>query len=766
MSESFSTWLRSAPICARSQVIGALLGMLCLWNASPVTFAQSVCLPAPRLMTTMPMGGQAGSELEITITGQHLDDAAELRFSDPHIKATPSLGTDGQVVPNKYVVSIDETCPPGIYEASLMTRLGLSASRVFSVGKLAEVTQAKPSTTVASAMPIQANSICNATMPARSVNHYSFTAKKGQRYVVDCAAKGIDSKLNAVLIVADADGNDLMVERRGGVIDFVAPEDGTHIIKVHELTFKGGPEYFYRLALTEADPGDRVQRLPSTQKVSAFSWPPVGSMPPNVLDEVEPNNRGDQSQPITLPCVINGRFSPAADVDLFTFAAKKGETWWVEVASERLGRPTDPSIIVQRVEGDGQDEKLTDIAELGDIPSPVKISSNGYAYDGPPYNAGSSDILGKIEIKEDGHYRIQLTDLFGGTRNDPDNIYKLVIRKATPDFALVAWAMHMELRNGDRNALSKPISLRGGSTMALEVVAVRRDGFNGDIDLVMQGLPDGVTAAGLKIAAGKSRGTMLITAAEGAPRGFSSAEFYGQATIDGKRESRRVHLASMAWPVTNAWSEIPSPRLLADVPVSVGGTELAPITVLPQQKKVWEASAGQKLTIPLVHMRRNEFSGKSISMRALGAGFEQLPKFDLPLTEDSSEAVIDLAKLKTPPGEYLVAFYGGAVAKYRDNPDAIEQANSRVAKAEELVTQLAGEAKRMADQVANAEGDEKVKIEAAIQTLAARQKAAAASVAAARKAVQAATKRAAPKDIVDIIVSEPITIRVNPAETK
>ena len=229
--------------------------------------------------------------------------------------------------------------------------------------------------------------------------------------------------------------------------------------------------------------------------------------------------RPAQAQRITLPCDIAGSFFPAADVDTFEFNAKKGEVWWVEVASERLGLPTDPSIIVQHVAGTGGDEKLTDVAELSDIPSPVKVSSNGYAYDGPPYNAGSTDILGKIEIKEDGLHRLKLSDLFGGTRNDPRNVYRLIIRQAAPDFALVAWALHMELRNGDRNALSKPISLRGGSTMALEVVAVRRDGFDGEIELTMENLPDGVTASGLKIPAGQSRGIMLVTAAEGAPQG-------------------------------------------------------------------------------------------------------------------------------------------------------------------------------------------------------------------------------------------------------
>ena len=85
--------------------------------------------------------------------------------------------------------------------------------------------------------------------------------------------------------------------------------------------------------------------------------------------------------------------------------------------------------------------------------------------------------------------------------------------------------------------------------MPLEVVVLRRDGFDGEIELAMENLPDGVTASGLKIPAGQSRGIMLVTAAEGAPRGASSARFFGRATIDGQVVERPCRLASMAWPV-------------------------------------------------------------------------------------------------------------------------------------------------------------------------------------------------------------------------
>ncbi len=728
-------------------------------------WAQSVCLPAPRLLTTMPMGGQAGSEFEVAITGQTIDDVDALLFSHPGITATPKQ-VDGQPVPNRFVVSIRADCPPGIYDARVMSRLGVSSSRAFSVGTLAEVVQENPSTSVATAMPLDVNSICNATLPVRAANHYAFQAKQGQRIVVDCAAKGIDSKMNPVLIIADQQGQDLVVERRGGALDFTAPADGTYLVKVHELTFKGGAEYFYRLAIREIAAEAPLTRLPSTRSVSSFSWPPNGLDEAAAGSEQEPNNRHDQAQAVTLPCDIGGAFYPAADVDTFEFAGVKGDVWWIEVASERLGRPTDPSIIVQRVGGEGAEETLTDVVELTDIASPVKRSSNGYAYDGPPYNAGSADIMGKLEIKEDGLYRIQLSDLFGGTRTDPRNVYRLVIRKAAPDFALVAWGLHMELRNGDRNALSKPLALRGGSTVALEVVAVRRDGFDGPIELMMDNLPAGVSAAGLTIPAGKSRGIMLVTAEQDAPRGLQIANFFGRATIDGREVVRPCFSASMAWPVPNAWSEVPAPRLMADLPVSVGGSEFAAISIAAAEDKVWEATAGGKLKIPLAHVRREAFSGATMGLKTFGAGFERAPKFDVSLTEDSSEAVFDLAALKIPPGDHRIALYGSAVAKYRFDPQAVlfaelahQRAAAEAAQAAERAQQLAADASS-----ATPEQEADLRQEAAA---ARQQKAAAdAALAAAKKQLEAAEKQAQPRDIVDIIVSQPISIRVKPAESK
>lgn len=729
--------------------------------------AQSVGLPAPRLLTTMPMGGKVGTEFEVTITGEHLDEAGDLIFSDPRITTKRKLDASGVPIANHYLVTIASNCPVGLYEARVMTRLGISSSRIFSVGTLNEIIQTKPNKTLASALELPINCVCNGVTTDRSIDYYTFQARKGQRLVVDCATHGIDSKLTATVIIGDATGRDLLVERRGGALDFTVPKDGTYVIKIHELTFKGGPAFYYRLGLWEQPAGTPIVRQPSTKPVNSYSWPPTGLPAQAALAEVEPNNDGGQAQRISLPCDISGRFYPAADVDVFEFNARKGEEWWIEVASERLGLSTDPSILVQHViKGDkGSPDKLTDVLELSDIPSPVKVSSNGYAYDGPPYNAGTSDILGKLVIKEDGLYRLQLTDLFGGTRSEPGHIYRLLIRRAAPDFALVAWALHMELRNGDRNALSKPISLRGGSTMALEVVAFRRDGFDGDIELAMEGLPQGVTAHGLKIPAGQSRGMILITAQADAPRGYANATFVGRATIAGKAVTRPCRLASVSWPIPDSWGEIPSPRLLADVPVSVSGQEMAPLRITTKTP-VLEAKVGEKLTIPLIHHRTSDFSGDTIQMRAIGVGFEKAPGFDLPVKANSSQVVFDLKALNIPPGEYHVSFLGGGVVKYRYRPELVTTVEVASQKKMIEVKALEAEVKKVTIDAQNAPTARKELMAKTLAAVSAKMKAATDALNATQQQLNKAKVAAQPRDIVDIVVCEPFTIRVKPAEKK
>lgn len=655
-----------------------------VWGLVADLRAQSVCLPLPRLLTVVPAGarkpgpGEGATTVEVTVAGEGLDGweaggvptPPQLLFSHPGITATPVLSAEGKAG-KTYLVTIAPEVPAGLHDARMMTGLGVSSPRVFTIGTHPETLRTEANTTPEQAFPLAPGMVCNAQATAQAADHYRLELQKGQRVVVDCAARGIESKLRPVLILADADGADLVAERRGGLLDFTAPATATYLVKVHDLSFLGGPECFYRLLAHDLPAGAPLpERQAAVAPVLAFSWPPPGLPPAPAAEEIEGTDPS-AAQRVTLPLDVGGRFFPAADVDSFEFEAAAGEVWWVEVASERLGAPTNPAVVVERrlpAAADGGGERFEDVAEFADIAAPIKPSTNHYAYDGPPYEAGSADCLGRLEIKETGTHRLRIRDLFGGTRDEPRAVYRLVVRRARPDFALVCWPLHMELRNGDRAALSKPLALRGGGTVSLEVAAIRRDGFDGPIELAVSGLPEGVSATGLRIPAGATRGQILLTASESPPRNLAAVSITGRATVEGESIERACRLAGQCWPIRDGWSEIPFPRLLADATVSAGGTEPAPLTLRTNgagatAEKPLEAVEGTTLEVPLELVKRAEVQGATFQMRVIGPGFDQMPGFEFDVAAPKPLS-IDLAKLKIPPGEHALALVASAVTKY------------------------------------------------------------------------------------------------------
>ncbi len=748
------------------RILASLLLCASLTGGASRGLAQLVVLPAPRLLTVFPMGVQAGTSIEVTIAGDNIDEDPKLVFSTPKLSAEPKRDEKGVVLKNQFVVQAAADAPQGLHEARLLTRLGISSARCFSVGGLREVARTKPNTTAETALELAPGTVCNAFTTARGIDFYTFKAAKGARLLLDCTTTGIDSRLTPVLLLSDEQGRELLAERRTAFIDFTAPAEGKYTLKVHGLTYQGGAENFYRLAVSEVAPGTPVKRQPVTPVVSAASVPTIDPAATPFVDEVEPNNKAAQAQRIQLPCAIRGAFASAGDVDTYEFEGRKGDVWWVEAVSARLGLPTDPFVLVQKVVKGPAGEVLTDVGEFNDIPSPVKLSSAGYAYDGVPYDVGSPDALGKLECKEDGVYRLQIRDLFGGTRSDAGNVYQLVVRKAEPDFSLVSWAMHMELRNGDRANLSKPVALRGGATMAFDVVALRRDGFDGEIQIEMENLPPGVKAAGLRIPPGKSQGTLLLTAVEDAPRGFSVAKVFGRAQINGAEVRRNCPSASMAWPVKDHSAEVPAPRLFADMPVSVGGAEQTPLTILPGQDQAFEAVAGQKLTIPLKLHWRGEFSAGPVKLKPLGADFAGVAAFDVASKAAQSEVVLDLAALKLTPGDYTFALHGGVVSKYSYNPGAVKVVEAEQQEIDKKAALAAAELQKLTLAAKEAPPEKVAETQALTKVAGEKMKAMEAAKADVLKRMKSVSDVAAPKEIVDIVVSEPIRVRVKAAEAK
>jgi hypothetical protein len=750
-------------VCQHPHLLLLILVSLLSIVAGKPTSAQSVCIPSPRLLTIFPMGAQIGTSVEVSITGENLDELEGLFFSDPRISAGPVLDDQQRPVPNRFRITIPADLQPGLVEAFARARLGVSSGRFFSLGKLPESVIAAASPTLKEAQPIAIGSTINATMLARGANHYQFQGQAGQNIRIDCCGRGIDSKLDPVVSLSDEAGRVLATDRLGNGLYWQLPGSGAYIIKVHDLTYQGGPEFFYRLSLQTESAEQPAFRFASTRQVAQYSWPPAGYDTGASRNEAEPNDTA-HAQPIELPCQIRGSFFPAADVDCFEFRAIKGQSWWIEIASHRLGIPTGPAANVQRAISEGEKTVWQDVLELKDIAPPMKASSNHYAYDGPPYNGGSTDLIGKLDIPEDGLYRLQMNDLFGGTRNDPGCVYELVIRNATPDFALTGWVKHIELRNGDRNALSKPLALRAGATVALEIGAFRRDGFNEPIQLQVSGLPDGVSAATIDIPAGQTAGTVLLTADARAPKSMQNIRIVGQSQLSGNLVTVACQIASMAWPIRDHWQEFPRPRLSTTIPLSVTDAEPHTITIQgpldATGRTLIQAKANSTVTIPLQIERRCEFSGAVLSLNTLGQGFQANPRFDIALQSEQAEVNIDLAKLKIAPGTYTLAFYGSAVAKYRDYVSNTISAENDKRLAAERTEQLKLQLQALVNAASAAEPNLAAQTAAQRTSLEQELQNAEAALTAADNVLKQATARSQPTDVADIVVTRPFTLEV------
>jgi hypothetical protein len=258
------------------------------------------------------------------------------------------------------------------------------------------------------------------------------------------------------------------------------------------------------------------------------------------------------------------------------------------------------------------------------------------------------------------------------------------------------------------------------------------------------------------------RGVVLLTAASDAPGGVSNATLTATAVVADQMVTQPVHLAQMAWPIVDSWGEIPSPRLVDGMPVSVTTSETAPITLATSEKKSFDVKAGEKLTLPLSLTLRSEFSGSVLQLKTLGKGLDNHPMFNVNLTSAQAETIIDTAALKTAPGEYTIAFYGVAVPKYRYNPQAVVKAESDSKTAVEQAATAAEELKKQMELAASLPVEKKSEADQKIAELTTAKQAADAAVTAAAAKLKAATDAAAPRDTAEIVISEPIHIRVLP----
>jgi hypothetical protein len=653
-----------------------------------------------------------GQDLE-TVEGLHVSFAGakvevlSAEKAPPSATKKPGGRTAAAATNQKFKLTVPADAPLGFHDLRVVTKGGVSNPRTFLVGDQTEALEKEPNDDVPQAQKIELNTTVSGVIGAPTdVDYLQFTGKKGQRVVVSCLTSSIDSKLPALLQVYSSAGQYLGFNRNywnnDAVADVILPADGDYLIRLCSFTYtQGGPDYFYRLTVSTAPwvdavfppvvepgkeakvtlygrnlpggvpdtqavhderplektvvsvkaPGDplALQRLafrgyvaPTSALLDGFEHHVKNSVgrsnpvllgfakAPVILDN-ETNDTLDAAQRIAIPCEIAGRVEKKGDRDFYRFTAKKDQVLSIEVFADRLGSAMDMQFAVHNEKGD----KIT---EQDDNPEILAMQL---------FNRSDDPQRYRFTAPAEGTYTLAVTSKEAFLAHGPRYIYTVRIGPEEPDFRIVAMP----------TSPIAPDSLVVGQAghQAWTVFVQRLGGFTGDITLVGEKLPPGLTLRPQIIAANQKQSGLVVSAAPEAPPYVGPIQVVASAMIDGKKVTREVRAATITWPIQQQQQNTPTITRL-DRELILALRDKAPYSLSIAKDKI-SVLQGEKIIVPvkLTLIAADFKANVQVSALALPTGMAMQPATlapgkDVNVTLDSKTTVL--------PGNYTLVLRG------------------------------------------------------------------------------------------------------------
>ena len=520
-----------------------ILCFLCLLAAIPTP-----AFAAPPAVTYLfPAGVQRGSTVEVTATGTLDPWPAKVWINQPGLTVTAAKDK------GKFKVTAAADAAPGVYWLRAHNADGASPLRPFVVGTLPEVADKEPNDEPAQAQPVTGPGVVvnGQLAKAGDVDGFAVALKAGQTVVASVEANGgLKSPMDGVLQVVAPGGfvAEQNHDRRGidPQLAFTAPPDAS-------IRLSGGDAYVYRLTLTTAGFADHALPLavgPDGGPVRAVGWNvpdaakqiEVPKGPPGLTDVFHPllgstlrvrretvpviDATATAQKALAPPFALTGRLEKAAFE--VAVAGKKGQALAVQAESRGFGLDVNP---VGRVAG--PDGKQLARAEPGKLHSDTTLSFT------PP---------------ADGEYTVTVSDLYGTA--GPRGVFLLKVAAPEPDYELTVPA--------DR------VAVPPGKSIDVAVKVARKTGFTKPVEVVAEGLPEGVKLE-TKAPAGKADPN-VVTVTLSAEKAGVAGSFRLVGRVSGEPALERVARAP------NGEFDEPTP----DLWVTVNDT---PVSAQPKKKK-------------------------------------------------------------------------------------------------------------------------------------------------------------------------------------
>lgn len=399
---------------------------------------------------------------------------------------------------------------------------------------------------------------------------------------------------------------------------------------------------------------------------------------PIVAERDGENDAPVKAQPLEVPCEVAGRFDRAGDHDWYRFNATKGQRLWIEVASQRLGVPSDPLLVVQQVvtRPSGESE-IKELTVQDDREAPIG---------GVPLRLESADPAWLLEAPDDGEYRLLVRDQFGSSQGGPRYAYRLRIAPPRPDFRLLAIPGALLPGGNNRNTTSPtPCLVPLGGTDEVLVVALRSGGFDGPIELKLDQPPPGVEAPTVVMPEGVSAVSLVLRVAPDAKPLAGALRIVGTGQVEGQPLVHPAAGLERVWVMNN---QTVAARLSDRVAMAIDQTASVPCRAEPMEEKTWRMARGGKLEIPLQLVKQqDDFKGK-VSFAPIG----------LPQTVRAGNVELEPGKPgkltldldpRAPVGALSVLLRGQMEIDYRQHPDLAERTQKDAERIDGIAKELA-----------------------------------------------------------------------------
>jgi hypothetical protein len=586
----------------------------------------------PMVMSISPVAVQAGTTTECEVSARYNLYGAYCVFVtgdgvtaevDPPKPATPKP----QVPKLKVRFKTTADALLGVRDVRVATPQGASTLGQLVVVRDPIVREAPNHSTLKTAQPIALPAtVCGAIEKPEDVDYYKFTVAAGTALTFHVWGQRLENRIHDLqehvdpILTLRHDSGTILASNDNyffgdPLLHYRFTAAGSYYLEIRDARYGGNPDWQYCIEINDrpfvtnvypsrVTPGTTARlrlvgyNLPADATVTyavpvtmpeGLQWavlplgndrtnavPLVVSKLAEIVEAEGDHSSAAKAQPVPVPAGISGRIGREGEVDCYAFEAKAGEHFTFRVVAREHQSMLDSFLRILNDKG----ERLIENDD----------ASDRFVH--------ADSLIENWTAPANGRYVVEVRDLH--QRGGPEFVYFLEVTRSEPYFTLET--------DTDKTLLGP------GTAGVIFARVARRNGFAGEVQLAVDGLPPGVTTHCGRILATGTDGCIILQAAADAKLAAANVRITGSATHP-TGDGKSVTLTATARP-------------LQEIYMPGGGRFHYPA-------ELHTVSVGDPLDIKAVKISPTSIALKPGESKTVDVTLERAPGFKGPVTLDA-----------------------------------------------------------------------------------------------------------------------------------